>query len=203
MLKQLWDYMFLVRTCIGAGCVGDSLKIEDCFTEFDCPSWSAWTVWNKCSSSCGDGSHTRSRTCSESNACAGENNEVAPCRLGPCPVWGEWLEPTECTKTCGFGFRLSFRDCNFGSTNECSEGDYVKKEKCNTFQCPTWSEWSRYGECSKSCGEGFITRSRPEVAVDGYDGTCSGSMNFEVKPCNEQPCPGKYFSVKSSNLCHQ
>ena len=54
-----------------------------------------------------------------------------------------------------------------------------------------WSDWSPFGDCSKTCGGGEKTRYRtctnPAPANGGKDcvGPSSDSMN-----CNEQGCPG-------------
>ena len=54
-----------------------------------------------------------------------------------------------------------------------------------------WSEWRDWGECSRSCGGGFHTRSRtctePPPRHGGKD--CSGKPD-ETRPCNTQSCPG-------------
>ncbi|MEW8339232.1 MAG: thrombospondin type-1 domain-containing protein [Candidatus Thiodiazotropha taylori] len=53
-----------------------------------------------------------------------------------------------------------------------------------------WSQWSEE-PCSVSCGGGSQNRYRmcdnPGPAVGGKN--CTG-RNFDVRDCNEQPCPG-------------
>ena len=55
-----------------------------------------------------------------------------------------------------------------------------------------WSDWSKYGTCSKICGGGIYYRSRtcdnPSPAHGGTDCTGSGTDNA---PCNTQNCPSK------------
>lgn len=55
-----------------------------------------------------------------------------------------------------------------------------------------WSNWSKYGPCSKQCGGGSQYRSRkcdnPPPAYSGGD--CVGP-NRESRSCNTHPCKGK------------
>ena len=54
-------------------------------------AWAAWTDWTSCSTSCGKGSVTRSRSCSNPSAmnggknCSGNATEVKDCILRDCP----------------------------------------------------------------------------------------------------------------------
>ena len=52
-----------------------------------------------------------------------------------------------------------------------------------------WTEWTTWGECSKSCGSGVQARSRtcsnPSPAGDGK--TCVGEAS-EEKDCNIKNC---------------
>ena len=54
-----------------------------------------------------------------------------------------------------------------------------------------WSDWSSFGDCSKTCGGGEKTRYRtctnPAPANGGKD--CMGSSSDSMS-CNEQGCPG-------------
>ena len=47
-----------------------------------------------------------------------------------------------------------------------------------------WSEWSRFGSCSRTCNGGMRTRTR--TCVGGGD--CAGS-NLDSEPCGTDPCP--------------
>ena len=179
---------FLVRTCESNTCDGDSLRIEDCYTNVDCPEWRLWSEWGDCTASCEDATRVRSRSCSGPGTCVGLSTESEECDNIPCPVWSEWLSPIDCSKSCGGGIALRFRDCNFGSTEQCGTGDYVEKIDCNMSPCPIWSSWSRYGECSKTCGAG--THYRARHCLYGAPDKCEGS-NKQTKTCNVKLCP--YF----------
>ena len=54
-------------------------------------NWAAWGAWAGCSVTCGQGTWSRSRTCTDpapsngGNACAGSGTESATCNQGHCP----------------------------------------------------------------------------------------------------------------------
>ena len=54
----------------------------------------------------------------------------------------------------------------------------------------TWTQWSQWTTCSKTCGVGKSTRSR---SCEG--GSCSG-IGFESMDCTTTPCPGINFRRK-------
>jgi hypothetical protein len=59
----------------------------------------------------------------------------------------------------------------------------------------SWSQWTPWSLCSKTCGEQEETRTR--VCENQRNGGlyCSGH-DIEVMPCNEYdyvPCPGKLY----------
>ena len=55
-----------------------------------------------------------------------------------------------------------------------------------------WSEWSKYGSCSVSCGGGTFSRTRacdnPAAAHGGIE--CEGT-NIEHAICNTHNCPSE------------
>ena len=55
-----------------------------------------------------------------------------------------------------------------------------------------WSNWSNYGECSKSCGKGkkykYRTCTNPPQSGDGKD--CYGRAR-KGKKCREASCKGR------------
>ena len=63
-------------------------------------AWSDWSSWSPCSSSCGEGQETRTRTCTNpapahgGKDCPGEAKETRAC-IG-CP--GKWCSPSEFQK---------------------------------------------------------------------------------------------------------
>ncbi|CAH1774571.1 unnamed protein product [Owenia fusiformis] len=198
----------------GSDCFGESYDSIPCDTGINCPidgGWDEWSVWGGCSASCGSGSQTRSRSCTNpspefgGNDCvslAGElslfETEQSDCEVKRCPVdgaWGSWTEGG-CSVTCGVGESTRTRLCDnpqpqyggancFGSSKEfveCDEG----------ILCPIdgyWEEWGEYSECSTTCGEGSKTRSRVCVpALYGGINNCIGESS-ETLSCEIIQCP--------------
>lgn len=54
----------------------------------------------------------------------------------------------------------------------------------------TWSEWSSWTECSKSCAEGRQSRMRNCITEGQSVLDCSGKR-VDIRVCNEHPCPGE------------
>ena len=54
----------------------------------------------------------------------------------------------------------------------------------------TWSDWSLWTDCSRSCGGGRKARGRRCLVDNKAELNCSGKVS-EVEDCNtEIPCPG-------------
>ena len=83
------------------------------------------------------------------------------------------------------------RACQDQSLNACS-GESVETEACNDGFCPTWSDWSNWGDCSASCDGG--TQSRTRQCQNGEESDCRGAELDEQK-CNRIACnqPMVYF----------
>ena len=53
--------------------------------------WTQWSSWSSCSETCGVGSHTRTRTCTNpvpeggGADCVGQNNRTKSCNKFACP----------------------------------------------------------------------------------------------------------------------
>ena len=52
-----------------------------------------------------------------------------------------------------------------------------------------WSEWTAATKCSKTCGGGFLTKTRES------DKPCPGP-SIQIEHCNVEPCPGSYAKFK-------
>ena len=61
----------------------------------------------------------------------------------------------------------------------------VETEACNNGPCPTWTDWSSWGDCSTNCDGG--TQSRTRQCQNGQKGDCPGSETDEQQ-CNLQSC---------------
>ena len=75
-----------------------------------------------------------------------------------------------------------FRAC--GSLSGCS-GEALETAACNEGPCPSWSDWSRWGDCSANCDGGIQSRTRQ--CLNGEEGDCQGSATDEQQ-CNRQSC---------------
>ncbi|KAM3835876.1 properdin-like, partial [Diretmus argenteus] len=155
----------------GKFCEGPSTRTAICRNT--CPvdgSWSGWSSWGDCASSCiPEGRttlRTRYRSCSNpapssnppGKGCPGDNTQTASCdHLPPCPVdgvWGSWGPFTSCSVTCGVGHELSIRRCDNPAPNHGGKscaGAESRTSICKTnVHCPVdgiWSEWSPWGDC--------------------------------------------------------
>ena len=74
-------------------------------------------------------------------------------------------------------------------------GDYEEYQDCGTESCPVavdcqWSDWTKEGGCSKTCGGGIQKWSRHKLQESENGGLpCSGDVTRETS-CNTQSCPG-------------
>jgi len=107
-----------------------------------------WSIWSKCSATCGDGTKTRGRAvireAENGGAPCPALEEEEPCNTDQCPVdcevedWSSW---TKCSATCGGGNKTRGR----GVVQEAEIGGAIcpaleEEESCNTDQCKAYSE---------------------------------------------------------------
>ncbi|XP_037308844.2 adhesion G protein-coupled receptor B1 isoform X7 [Pungitius pungitius] len=142
--------------------------------------WSVWGQWAECSSQCGGGIQTRTRTCQspaeESYQCEGVLEEGRPCNSQPCNT--------------GKGRHLS-RSQSLRSVDSRKRDD-VDKPRSGQQSPQTvhgaWDEWSPWSLCSSTCGRGFRARTRtcapPQFGGDPCDGPAQ-----QTKFCNIAVCP--------------
>ncbi|XP_078493368.1 uncharacterized protein LOC100178652 isoform X2 [Ciona intestinalis] len=162
-------------------CKGDEQEVKTCNTE-DCATWTRWSTWSECSHSCNTGHQVRERQCNVTDivrcsSLTGPDNEIQVCLLGICGRWLEWSQWTSCSTTCGDGYRERIRDCigDFVCDNDGLGG--VDKTSCDLGLCPSWSLWTTWSLCSKTCGNGTTTRRRQ----------CTGSS---IDNCKRQEAAG-------------
>ncbi|XP_026569278.1 A disintegrin and metalloproteinase with thrombospondin motifs 14 [Pseudonaja textilis] len=88
---------------------------------------------------------------------------------------------------------------------ECALGQWCFKGHCiwKTSEQPysqdgSWSSWSKFGSCSRTCGGGVRSRSRncnrPPPAYGGRQ--CPGAM-YEYQVCNAEECQGPYEDFRA------
>ncbi|CAH1256761.1 CHIA, partial [Branchiostoma lanceolatum] len=124
------------------GASGDHCACANCVDYRSIPGtavdggWADWTAWSSCSVSCGSGTETRSRTCSNpapqhgGAACSGDGAEERVCQTGvTCPDGGV-TTPTAATAASGGGY---------DPANFCADkatGFYADPQDCQKyFQC--------------------------------------------------------------------
>ena len=163
--------------------------------------WSDWSLHGHCTKTCGGGTQTWVRTelmkaSNGGNPCQGSNIRSDPCNVQPCVVncqWSDWSLHGHCTKTCGGGTqawtRTELVKASYGG--KLCQGSNIRSNACNVQQCPVhcqWSDWSKHGHCSKTCGGGIQAWARTELVKPSNGGRpCQGS-NIRSGPCNVQPC---------------
>jgi hypothetical protein len=110
--------------------------------------WAPWTNTTTCTATCGGGSLSQTRTCTNpapangGATCLGASQQTVACNTAPCPVdgnWSGWVNSTACTVTCGGGSLTQTRTCtNPAPANgglSCP-GNSEQTVSCNTQACP-------------------------------------------------------------------
>ncbi|KAG1962033.1 brain-specific angiogenesis inhibitor [Pimephales promelas] len=181
--------------------------------------WSVWGNWAECSSECGGGVQTRSRTCQsppeEAYLCEGVLEEGRPCNSQSCIGYrqysskGKGLSPVKYKgmqeAMLGKG-RLGTRSQSLRSVDSRKREDSDKtrsgQQSSQTVDPPSGEEWSAWSVCSATCGEGWQSRTRFCVSVS-YSTQCSGPLR-EQRPCNNTAvCPvhGAWDEWSPWSLC--
>ena len=211
----------------GKNCSGLDFEEVLCY-QAPCPvhgNFSEWSLFSKCSRTCGNGTRKRYRNCTEptpmhgGNDCSslGSNIQIVNCNERPCPVDGNysvWSKFGPCSQTCGNGTQLRTRHCNnplprFGGRNCSALGPSIDTRFCNIRPCPihgNLSQWSEFSGCSKTCGLGVRIRYRyctNPVPRHGGDNCTELGSTSDVISCHVRPCPvhGNYSTWSSFGSC--
>merc|ERR1719329_1513647 len=118
------------------------------------------------------------------------------CNVRPCPVdaqmdvWEEW---SQCSRACGGGTRTRHRNvlqqAQYGGM---PAAETMQEQLCNAQACDQdcgLADWGTWGECSKICGTGHMSRVRPVLHPPLGEGTCpdeADERRTQMKPCNTQ-----------------
>ncbi|XP_042628860.1 adhesion G protein-coupled receptor B1-like isoform X2 [Cyprinus carpio] len=207
------------------GCYRDRVYLENCIpvvkegTSDTSGGWSGWGNWAECSSECGGGVQTRTRTCQsppeEAYLCEGVLEEGRPCNAQPCIGYrqysskGKGLSPVKYKgmqeAMLGRG-RLGTRSQSLRSVDSRKREDSDKtrsgQQSSQTVDPPSGGEWSAWSACSTTCGEGWQSRTRLCVSVP-YSTQCSGPLR-EQRPCNNTivcPVHGSWDEWTPWSLC--
>ncbi|XP_061571310.1 adhesion G protein-coupled receptor B1 isoform X2 [Cololabis saira] len=193
---------FCVSSSYSTQCSGPLREQRPCNNSAVCPvhgAWDEWSPWSLCSSTCGQGYRSRTRTCTPpqfgGDACDGPEKQTKFCNIAACPVdgvWNEWSGWSSCSASCSNGTMQRTRECNGPSYggSEC-RGEWLESVDCFLGECPVdgkWQPWSLWSGCSKTCGGGRQQRSR--VCYGPFFGgqACPGERD-EINKCNEKRCP--------------
>jgi len=177
-------------------------------------AWEEWLEWSECSATCSSGFRSRRREVKRNpNECgralSGVREEYEACgHLPPCVAdvdcaLSDWQEWSYCSSTC-YGVRERNRlIAVFAQANgkPCQSDSLKHMEPCNpgpSGQAPmecvvpkqdaVFSQWSEWGECSRSCGGGQQTKTR-RLLVEPKNGGATASESLTLMaPCNTQHC---------------
>lgn len=177
--------------------------------------WTDWSTWSRCDVTCGNGTETRGRTCTNPSPanggrdCIGLGTETKSCQEDPCPVhggWSTWSQWGSCSVTCDVGMQRRDRSCSNPypslSGDHCF-GDSRDDRICLAGACSDggWSVWSSWSACSESCGGGIRSQTRtctnPKPSLLGKQ--CDGS-SMKVTLCNKHTCPDHKVAFAANRI---
>ena len=73
---------------------------------------------------------------------------------------------------------------------------------CSAIHC-AWGSWGEWTSCSKTCGDGNLTRQRAHAILSQYGGNnCTGS-SLDTKHCNTQDDLRATIAQQGQTLKHK
>jgi hypothetical protein len=187
--------------------------------------WSAYGSWSTCSATCGGGTQTHTRTCTNpapANGgadCVGSNTESQACNTQACsvPVNGGWSDWNTCSVACGGGTQT--RTCtNPAPANGGADCSGSNSQSCNTQACTAGVN----GACGTAngvntvlapttnlCSAGTATAATFGTSNNAYNWSCIGSNGGTTATCsahficnaNGSQCTSKYGSSSGYSYC--
>ncbi|KAJ8302243.1 hypothetical protein KUTeg_021230 [Tegillarca granosa] len=167
--------------------------------------WTSYSEWSTCNVSCGGGTQSKIRSCTNpapqygGNNCVGSTTESRACNTHNCPIHGGWTSYSEwstCNVSCGGGTQSKIRSCTnpapqYGGNN--CVGSTTESRACNTYNCPIHGGWTSYSEwstCNVSCGGGTQSKIRSCTnPAPQYGGNNCVGPTTESRACNTHNCP--------------
>jgi hypothetical protein len=161
---------------------------------------SEWSVWTKCSTSCGKGAQRRVRNVvtapiNGGRACDDMRSNERACTQGPCPIhcgMSKWSVWQGCTRSCGSGSKRRVRSVVTEARHAGNKCDaIVDSKQCNTFACPVdcaTSKWVATGTCTKTCGAGTRKYQRIVTKKAAHNGVACPALT-KHEACNVGKCP--------------
>eukprot|EP01128_Nolandella_sp_AFSM9_P010412 TRINITY_DN718_c0_g2_i1.p1 TRINITY_DN718_c0_g2~~TRINITY_DN718_c0_g2_i1.p1 ORF type:complete len:747 (+),score=118.28 TRINITY_DN718_c0_g2_i1:275-2242(+) len=184
---------------VGTGAACPASRVEEaCNTQvcdIDCVGkYGPWTV---CTAECDGGTQHHNlfveQEQSGNGAACPPDSETRTCNEHFCDVdcVGEYGPYNACSEECGGGLQYSHF---ITETEPVANGEKCPDARiertCNTHDCDTdcvVSEWSDYGDCTKTCGTGEKTRTRT-IIVDPVAGGGSCPSLTQTAQCNTHVC---------------
>lgn len=185
----------------GVACVSltntASCNLQAC--PVDC-QMEAWGPWSVCKKTCGTGAQSSFRGVAVPAAFGGKacttKVQTRACNTFSCPVdcvvsnYNSW---SACSKTCGNGIQSRSRSVvtQVRLGGKLCPSEMTQAQSCTDGACPVHcfvSAFTKWSDCSKSCGSGTQARSRSVLVHPQYGGyTCP--LLDEQQTCNTEACP--------------
>merc|ERR1719326_2066777 len=186
----------------GTPCEGATTETADCQVE-PCPVDCVMNPWEDdaagCSKTCGAGDLVQHRSVQTPKVGRGAECP-APVDFALLQGGNGHVKPEgSCSKSCGTGTLVSRKAIEVQAAHggvECpavDSADRYKEEDCNTDACPVdcvVSQWTGWGQCSTSGGEGSRTKTRSieTEAADGGVACPSEEELTETEACTLVEC---------------
>jgi hypothetical protein len=210
------DWSDCSRTC-GVGVMTRVATSTSAFTAPECPSTvqerscsnsacpqncvaTDFGSWGACSKPCDGGSQSRVREIAQSavgtGAACTDMQQTQDCNTRVCIVdckVGVWGDYDGCSESCGKGTQTRARQITTNATSTGSQCPHLTHTRvCAEGACPIncdTSGWSAWSDCSRSCGEGQLTRTKFIKHAEFYGGDPCPSELSQINVCQLDPCP--------------